>query len=304
MITAIIFLSVLCIVFILLYIVQRRQIAVICRRLAFIRKEKSNMKISCDTPLKSINKLTDELNALIDKYRKIEKLSELREKEMKSTITNLSHDIRTPLTSLDGYFQLLTQAESEEELDKYTKVIQTRISALKDILEELFTYTKLQNAEYELPLEHVSLNKAVCDSIFLFYGELKTRGIEPQISLTEEPIVINGNEESLHRVFHNVIKNALEHGNLQDNSKPAIHITLDKKENSAVFKCSNKTNDSENIDVSQVFDRFYKSDGARTQISTGLGLSIAKELTLRMKGNISASLNNDIFTVKIEYPIC
>lgn len=302
MAAALIVLFVISLVFIVLFIAQRRQIRKICRQLAFIRNEKSNMRITSDTPLREINRLIDELNSLVKKYREIEKLSEIRERELKSTITSLSHDIRTPLTSLDGYFQLLNQAQGEAEREKYSKVIQTRISALKDILEELFTYTKLQNSEYELPIEKVNLNKTVCDSLLLFYEELKSRGIEPQIKLPEEPIFINGNEEALHRTFHNIIKNALEHGNPADITNTEINVSLVKTNGQAVFICSNKIKDSDHIDVSQVFNRFYKSDNARTQTATGLGLSIAKELTLRMGSKISASLDDDTFTVKIVYP--
>lgn len=299
---AVIVLSVISLIFIVLFIAQRRQIRKICRQLAFIRNEKSNMRITSDTPLGEINRLIEELNSLVKKYREIEKLSEIRERELKATITSLSHDIRTPLTSLDGYFQLLNQAEGDAEREKYSKVIQTRISALKDILEELFTYTKLQNTEYELPLEKVSLNKAVCDSLFLFYEELKSRGIEPQIKLPEKPVFINGNEEALHRTFHNIIKNSLEHCSPTDSTDTEINVSLEKTDGQAVFICANRIKDSDRIDVSQVFDRFYKSDSARTQTSTGLGLSIAKELTLRMGGEISANLDDDTFTVKIVYP--
>lgn len=104
---------------------------------------------------------------------------------MKETITNLSHDIRTPLTSLDGYFQLLSQSESEEEQQHYIAVIQSRIISLKDMLEELFTYTKLQNESYEIALEPVDFGKCVFDTVFSFYDEFQKKGIKPEIDFCE-----------------------------------------------------------------------------------------------------------------------
>lgn len=297
----IIILSALCAVFIALYLTQRRQIKKICRRLVFLKNNRSNMKITYDTPFSEINLLTTEINSLIESCKKTEILSERKDNELKSTITSLSHDIRTPLTSLDGYFQLLKQSKDIKEREKYEKVIQTRITSLRDILEELFTYAKLQDTEYELSLETVNLNKAVCDSLFLFYEELKLKNVEPDINITEEPVSVRANEEALHRVFHNIIKNALEHGGTGNNTKDGISITLVKRVDRVDFICSNIIENADEIDVERVFDRFYKSDSARTQISTGLGLSIAKELTLRMGGDISVNMENSVFTVTVSF---
>lgn len=301
MTAVIIILSVTALIFIIFFITQGRQIRKICRQLAFVKEKKSNLKISFDTPFKEINELTVQLNEIIEKARKTERLSEQRENDLKATITNLSHDIRTPLTSLDGYFQLLLQAETDEEKERYTNIIQTRISALKDILEELFTYIKLQNIDYELPLEDVDLNRIVCESVFAFYEDFKAKGIEPQLDIAEKNIIINGNEEALRRTFCNIIKNALEHGAEDDKLNAAVSISLKELNGKAIFSCLNKTVNSEEIDITRVFDRFYKSDSARTQISTGLGLSIAKELTQRMNGSAEASVKDNVFEVRLTF---
>ena len=183
------------------------EIRKISRQLKFIRDNKSNLEIPQNIPFREIDELSESINEVLQKYRKIELENERRESEFKSTITNISHDIRTPLTSLDGYFQLLSQAETEEEKSHYSEIIGERITSLKNILEELFTYTKLQDNEFELDLEPVNITQTVFNSVFAFYEDFSNKGIEPKINICDEEIFVNGNEEALKRVFYNIIKN-------------------------------------------------------------------------------------------------
>ena len=285
------------ILFLVLFLAYRRQVKKICRQLAFHKENRTNLRLTSTLPFEELNALIDAVNTAIDLSHEIEQTALKNEMELKETITNLSHDIRTPLTSMDGYLQLLSQSESEKERDYYCAVIQSRIAVLKEMLEELFTYTKLQNEVYTLELESLDFGKCVRDTIFSFYDEFQAKGIEPKISLFEAPLPIMGNEEALHRTVQNMIKNALEHG------YTAISLSLTKENSEAVFSCSNNVQNPEEIDTSKVFTRFYKADSARTHSSTGLGLFIAKGLTERMNGRILAALENDCFTIKIRFPI-
>ena len=130
---------------------------------------------------------------------------------LKETITNLSHDIRTPLTSLDGYFQLLKESTSDKEKDKYSRIIQNRIVSLKIMLDELFTYTKLQDDNYTLVLEKSNFNKLLTATLFSFYDEFNTKGIEPQIDICDEQLSVFCNQADVIRVIQNIIKNSFEH---------------------------------------------------------------------------------------------
>ena len=217
------------------------------------------------------------------------------EEYLKETITNLSHDIRTPLTSLDGYFQLLAQSDSEEEQRHYIEVIQSRISSLKDILEELFTYTKLQNEQYELKMETVDFGKCVYDTVFSFYDEFQTKGLEPEIDFCEENILIEGNTEAIRRILQNIIKNALVHGSQK------IRMKLFSENNDIIFLCENDLENPGDIDIKKIFSKFYKADTARTSNTTGLGLSIAKSLVERMDGTIIAEIENDMFLIRVMF---
>ena len=176
-------------------------------------------------------------------------------------------------------------------------MIQSRISSLKELLEELFAFAKLQDESYIPPPEPTDFSKCVFDCTFSFYDDFRKKGIEPNIDFTEEKLTVNGNAEVLRRTVQNIIKNALEHG------KSSINLELAVRDGNAVFRCSNDTENPQDIDISKVFSRFYKASTARTQASTGLGLSIAKSLTERSGGKISASINGNIFTVKIQFKI-
>lgn len=278
-----------------LLLAYRRQVKKTCRQLAFLKEHQTNLRFTSDWPFSELDELIDGLNELIDQSREIQWVSRQSEDNLKETIVNLSHDIRTPLTSLDGYFQLLSQSASEEERQHYIAVIQSRITSLKDLLEELFTYTRLQNDRYRLDLEPVDFGKCVLDTVFSFYDEFQKKGVEPQICFCEGRLVTNGNTEAIRRALQNILKNALEHGHNR------ITLELQAEGEQAVFRCSNDVGNSDEIDINQVFSRFYKADSARNNTSTGLGLSIARGLTDKMGGTISAKLEAGIFTVEMRF---
>lgn len=276
-----------------------RQIKKINRQLDFMNRHSTAMRVSGQCFLPETGILVDRINASVDKSRLAEKEAKDRENELKETIASLSHDIRTPLTSMDGYFQLLTDAGTEEVRQHYISVIKLRIESLNSILEELFMYTKLQSESYEIPLEETDFGRCVFDTVFSFYDEFQKRGIEADVDFCDERLMTRGNTEALARALQNVIKNALEHG------RDRISMTLCREENGgksrAVFICSNSVKDACDIDISKVFNRFYKADSARSSASTGLGLSIAKDLVEKTGGEIAASFQDGEFSIEIRY---
>lgn len=289
--------AVAAIVTILIFHAYRRQVKKTCRQLAFLKENQTNLHLTSELPFRELYDLVDSINEVIDLSREKQKLSRQSEDSLKETITNLSHDIRTPLTSMDGYFQLLSQSTSEEERQHYIGVIQSRIASLKDLLEELFTYTKLQNENYELALEEMDFSKCVFDTAFSFYDEFQKKGIEPQIDFCESRLPMTGNPEAIRRVLQNIMKNALEHGQKQ------ILFMTKSEDQQVVFRCRNDVENPDSIDMTQVFSRFYKADPARGNTSTGLGLSIAKGLVEKMGGRITAELAENIFSIEIRFPV-
>lgn len=273
----------------------QRQVRDICRQLSFLMKNDSNMLVTGDTGLGSLKELMEILNQLLMNRKKEHKKYLEKEQMIADTYTNLSHDIRTPLTSLDGYFQLLEQCDNEAEQKHYMDIIQERIHSLKDMLEELFLFTKLKNESYHLEIKRCCINHVLKQTIFAYYDEWTSMGIKPDIRITDQLLYVEGNEAALQRIFQNVIKNALDHGT------KGIGITLQESDGKILIRIWNQVRDPKKIDPEKVFERFYKADQARTRTSTGLGLSIAKELTQKMRGYIFAELTDDIFCIEINF---
>ncbi|MFR5699371.1 MAG: sensor histidine kinase [Blautia massiliensis (ex Durand et al. 2017)] len=275
----------------------QRQVKNICRQLAFLMKHDSNMLIHREFGLGGIGMLSDRLNDLLELRRKEKRYYQEKETLIADTYTNLSHDIRTPLTSLDGYFQLMEACENVEEQRRYLNIIHERIHSLNEMLEELFMFTKLKNESYRLELTSCCINRILKETVFSYYDDWVRREIQPDIQITEEQLYIDGNKQGLSRIIQNVIKNGLDHG------EKKIRIVLKREQNRAVLRISNQVIASEQIDIEHVFDRFYKADAARSKTSTGLGLSIAREFVRRMNGEIGAKIEKNEFIVEMSFPI-
>lgn len=275
----------------------QRQVKDICRQLAFLMKHDSNMLIHREFGLGGIGMLSDRLNDLLELRRKEKQYYQEKETLIADTYTNLSHDIRTPLTSLDGYFQLMEACENVEEQRRYLNIIHERIHSLNEMLEELFMFTKLKNESYRLELTSCCINRILKETVFSYYDDWVRREIQPDIQITEEQLYIDGNKQGLSRIIQNVIKNGLDHG------EKKIRIVLKREQNQAVLRISNQVTASEQIDIEHVFDRFYKADAARSKTSTGLGLSIAREFVRRMNGEIGAKIEENEFIVEMSFPI-
>ena len=289
-------LSVLILILICILISYKRQVKDICRQLRFLQECDSNMLITTEMKKGHIGELAELLNTLL-KERKKERADYQKKDQMIADIyTNLSHDIRTPLTSLDGYFQLLEETQEENDRKRYIQIIQERIESLKEMLEELFTYTKLQNGTYELKLEPQNVGQILKETVFSYYDDWAEQEISPQFEITEEPVWIRGNKQALRRTIQNIIKNGLDHGNKE------IRIQLSRNEKQMELVFQNKIEPGEQIDISRVFERFYKADKARSKSSTGLGLSIAKGFVEKMHGEIAAEIKEDWFCIKISFP--
>ena len=286
----------------------RAQLRDINDQLDFLYENDTNMLIGTDTNLIYLGQFKQRVNRFVEQWHKKRAEAAKKEQMISDTYTNLSHDIRTPLTSLVGYFQLLKDEKDEKLQAHYIGIIQERIASLKDILEELFMFTKLKNDTFNLEMDKCCVSRLLKQTVFSYYDEWKMRGIEPVVDICDEQIFILANTQALKRVFQNVIKNGLVHG------KSDIEIklyTIDSgknagsdRENKVVnIVVSNTIDDPENIDTSQVFERFYKADEARSVTSSGLGLSIAKELVERMGGKINAQIEDNRFCINISYRI-
>lgn len=213
------------------------------------------------------------------------------DRELKAAVTNISHDLRTPLTAICGYLELLRQQETSQPTARYLTLIEDRALAMKQLTEELFRYSVLLAGQETLELEPVCLNSALEEAVAGFYAALTQRGITPDIHIPETLIWRQLNREALARVLGNILSNALKY------SDGDLEIVL-LSSGELIF--SNTAAGLDEVQVGRLFDRFYSVEAA--QNATGLGLSIAKLLTEQMHGEIYAAYDSPKLSIHVYFP--
>lgn len=212
------------------------------------------------------------------------------DRELKEAVTNISHDLRTPLTAICGYMDLLAQEEKSEAVIRYLSLIANRTEALRQLTEELFRYSVIISTQEDMELANIHVNGVLEESIAGFYGALTERGITPVISITEKRIERNLNKAGLLRVFSNILNNALKY------SDGDLEIVM-KDDGQIIF--SNPASALNEVQVGKLFDRFFTVETARN--SNGLGLSIAKSLVECMGGTITARYADSKLSIIIRF---
>lgn len=211
------------------------------------------------------------------------------DRELKEAVTNISHDLRTPLTTICGYMDLLQKEEKNENVVRYLSLIENRVEDMKQLTDELFRYSVIQSAG-EMKMESVCVNGVLEETIAVFYGALTSRNIHPQIDITDKRIEKQLNRDALSRIFGNVINNALKY------SDGDLEITL---QDDGMIVFSNTASRLNDVLVGRLFDRFFTVEAARN--SSGLGLSIAKNLVEQMNGTIAASYRDGKLSITVQF---
>lgn len=249
----------------------------------------TNTLVDISTRDHYMRKLAAEINVQLRLLQKERHRYQQGDLELKEAVTNISHDLRTPLTAINGYLELLEHEEKSETVLRYLSQIQNRIEALKNLTEELFRYSVVTSSQ-DLKPKHMDVVQALEESLLSFYAVMQEKNIQPEINIPDEPIYRELDAGAVNRIFSNIISNALKY------SDGDFSVEMDKNGN---ITFSNTAHNLDAIMVGRLFDRFYTVEVSRN--STGLGLSIAKMLIERMGGSIEASFNNDKLQIKIAF---
>ncbi len=233
----------------------------------------------------TINK---ELKQLINDRRRYQQ----GDAELKNAVTNISHDLRTPLTAVCGYLDMLDKEEQGENAKRYLKIIRGRTEIMKQLTEELFRYSVFTSVSDGTPSEPVILNSALEESLSAMYTSLKAGHITPSVTLPDVKVKRMLNRNALSRIFGNIISNAVKY------SDGDLGVTL---EENGRITFSNHAEKLDEIQVGRLFDRFYTVETASSG-STGLGLSIARALTEQMGGSIDAEYEDGMILIHVHFP--
>ncbi|WP_300902367.1 cell wall metabolism sensor histidine kinase WalK [uncultured Clostridium sp.] len=242
----------------------------------------------------SINSMSLELRKKIDNEKKLEE-------NKNELITNVSHDLRTPLTSIIGYINLLKESKdyNKEKFDEYIWIIDEKAKGLNKLINELFEYTKLSN--YDVKLNYNNIN--LCELVDQIFGEyiliFKEANLSLEKYLPKEDVFINVDIEKMVRVLENLLINAKKYS--VKNTK--VSLRLFEENNNVIISVTNKSENISNEDLENIFERFYKIDKARSDLeSSGLGLNIVKRIVELHNGLVKVELNDDFITFSIILP--
>ena len=266
----------------------KRQICEITKQISENRK----LRISLS------NKHIEKLAGIINEKNYLErrtKLQILQEKEqLKQSIANISHDLRTPLTSIQGYLVLLKSCENKEEQERYFSIIQAKADYLTELLQIFYDLSLIDSEDYILEVEKLDINRIVTDCLIDKYSELKK--LTPTVKTENAPVWITGNTVACKRIIENLITNAIRYSN------DYVEIVIDAN---GIFTVKNTTSELNNIDINMLFQKFYTVDTSRSNGNTGLGLYIVKELLNKIEGGIEEiSYKNNILTISIYFNLC
>jgi len=238
---------------------------------------------------KSLEELSTELNMLMDSFNDIIDKKQHLEKTHKQLISNISHDIRTPLTSLLGYVEVLRKEKgiSAEEKEKYLEIIESKGQLLYRLIQEFFQLSKLESEDTPLRFEKHNLAEKVRDVAASFYHDIVKAQVIPEIQVPEEPVYVWGDGTSMERILQNLISNALKYG--KDGGVIGIKLRQEQKKVWVdVWDCGQGIPEK---DIKYIFDRLYTAEPSRNEglRGSGLGLAITKKLIEKQGGEIFAS---------------
>lgn len=270
-------------------VLLRKSARVLRQELLRRRNEETNTLLSLPSRDREMRLLTSTLNQELRSLRQDRLRYQQGDRELKDAVAGISHDLRTPLTAISGYLELLKSQQLPPDATRYLEQVENRTQSMKRLTEELFQYSVAASTE-KLELEPVDLGRALEETLLAFCGALESRGITPEIHLTEKKVIRYLDPGALNRVLGNLLTNALKY------SAGDLSVSLDESGRIAV---SNSAPQLDPITTGRLFDRFYTVEAAKN--STGLGLSIAKALTERMGGRIWAEFSQGRLTLLVEW---
>ncbi|QJA07553.1 HAMP domain-containing histidine kinase [Romboutsia sp. CE17] len=255
----------------------------------------SNRKLKLNHPDKNFEKLLFEINRYLENTQANKLKYIKREEEIRKEIENISHDLRTPLTSIRGYLELINdETISEKEKKDYISIMQKRSKVLQNLIQEFYDLSRIENNDYNLNMEIVDINRELREQILLFYNDFESKNIYVDINLDKNPVLVKLDGGAIKRVFNNLIQNSIKY------SKSSFCMSLIKNDNEVIVEFRNDVEDISKDELSLLFNRFYMKDKSRSSDSSGLGLTISKFLVESMNGEIDVELDEDwiIFRVK------
>lgn len=267
------------------------------KQLQWIIDENALAKIRHSSSSKSHDNLVNEINRMVEKVSETRIEFEEMVQQNKRMVSSISHDFRTPLTSMLGYIQILQNDSNSLKDEKYLKIIEERTKILKNLVEEFYSLSLLESKEYQMNFESANPIILVQEQVAMYYSELENRFDHISIQLFEEKIALLTSPVDFNRLIGNLLKNAYTHGI----KRFALYNEMTEK--SLILYFENQVKDANLIEVDRLFERLYKGDDTRAVGSTGLGLSIAQKIAEALEYQLEASMKESTLQLKLTIPL-
>ena len=243
---------------------------------------------------KDIENLVESINLIFDSRQKIVAQKNKNEEKIRESISNMSHDLRTPLTSIMGYLQMIkSEKSSEADKKEYMDIVEKRTKSLQQLISSFYDLSRMEGNEYNFNYKKVNLSSILCENIALFYNDFRNNNIEPIIEIDENVKDIISDDGAINRIFSNLITNMIKHG------ESFVKITLRQENDVIITEFINKATRLTEENVDKLFDRFYTVDNSRSDKNTGLGLYITRIIVEKLGHSISSIIDNGYLKIEI-----
>ncbi|MED9924996.1 MAG: HAMP domain-containing sensor histidine kinase [Clostridia bacterium] len=285
--------SFICIFLLLKLFLIKKSIIEIEKNFTKILESDTNNIISISSSDKDIKNLTINLNDNLIELRKQKLKYKNGNQELKKIVTNISHDLRTPLTALKGYIDLINKEKLSISQKKYLKIIQKKSDELNELTGQLFEFSKIIDTlekNINLSKDECCINEILEETLLSFYNIFKEKNIFPTINISNKKLYKKVNKISIVRIFENILSNVSKYSNGD------FEVEMD---DNGIITFSNKANSLDATSVQKIFDRYFSVENAKE--STGIGLSIAKQLVEMNDGEIYAEYSRERLYIKINF---
>ena len=250
----------------------------------------SHEQMNMDFVDRDLQKMITEVNNLYAEILKICAESKADENKLKESVSVISHDMRTPLTSIIGYLQVAIRSDDNDEIKDSVRIALERARYLNELVNDFFELSLIESDQVEIRMESVNLSGIICEEILAESPQIDRKGLEPVFAQQDKDFYVKADAQKLTRVIQNLISNAVKY------SEHRLEFIIEEcGDGTIVLKII--TDASEKIDTDKIFDRFYQNDSSRTKGGAGLGLYICKSFVEMMDGSIRAEQKGNVFEI-------
>lgn len=266
---------------------QQRVLSFITEKLQQIMKRSSDEKLLIQTDDVIVKKLLIELNQLLEHTQTSRAAHLQTEDSMRRMLSNISHDLKTPLTVVMGYIEMITADPnlSKEETDVLLEKVHNKTVEVLNLMNKFFNLARLESGDIDMPLTRVNINEICRKNILAYYDVLSAKGFTVKVDIPEEPLYVLGNEVELERILNNLLSNSIRYGS------DGLVIGLNVRSTSDMIYVDvwDKGKGMNELDQNRIFERMYTLEDSRNKLyqGSGLGLTITKRLIEQLGGEIT-----------------